>query len=203
MQQYAEEGVALKLGGAVLVNWDMVSALSTIVATVVTATIGLTALILSLNPEWIADTKLLKRVSKKGKLRDVCLSICLSRCGYLAVHSDLASCIIVKAKIGQLGLVDKSHLYVSDSYRSEVEELVSSGLLRNLEEGALTSATAGAYAEYQITGEWLRLSDKIESRLVRYQVGESLFSYPGAFIDEYCFRKGKLLVRSGYSMCLP
>ena len=187
----------------VLVNWDMVSALSTIAAAVATSTIGLTALFLSLNPEWIADIKLLKRISKEGKLRDVCLSICLSRCGYLTVHSDLAPCIIVKPSVGQLGLISKSHLYVSDSYRSEVEELVSSGLLKMLEEGSRASVTAGAYAGYQITGEWLRLSKRIENRLVRYQVGENLFSYQGAFIDEFASAKVNSLYTTDILCAFP
>lgn len=154
-----------------------------------TSAIGLAALVLSLNPEWIADKKLLKRIEKNGRLKDVCLSIYLSRCGNLVIESDLAPCIIVQSRVERMGFVSKSHLYVSDSYHSEVEELASSGLLRGLEKSAVASISTGAYAGYQITGEWIRLSEKMESRLVKYRVGESLFSHKGAFIDYYATNK--------------
>lgn len=158
-----------------MINWDMVSALSTIAAASITSAVGLTALVLSLNPEWIADRKLLKRIEKKGRLKDVCLSVCLSRCAILTIESDLMPCIIVESRVEQMGYVSKSHLYVSNSYHSEVEELVSSGLLKHLEDQVVSSISKQAIAGYQITGEWLRLSEKLEKRLVRYRVGESLF----------------------------
>ena len=182
---------AMRYGKAifVLANWAIIGALATIGAAVLTGTIALLSLVLSSNPEWIADRKLLKRLGKKGRIKDVCLSICLSRCSILIIESDMGHGIIVQNKVGKMGLVRKTHLFVTPSYQPEIEELVSSGLLRRLEDSVVSSYSSQAYAGYQITGEWIRLSEKIEDRLVRYRVGESLFSHEGTFTDLYAWKK--------------
>ena len=60
-----------------LADWDMFGALATIGAAVLTGTIASLSLVLSLNPEWIADRKLLKRLEKKaGSKMYVFLSVC-------------------------------------------------------------------------------------------------------------------------------
>ena len=107
----------------------------------------------------------------------------------MLIESDMGHGIIVQCEVGKMGIVRKTHLFVTPSYQPEVEELVSSGLLRRLEDSVVLSYSFQAYAGYQITGEWVRLSKKIEDRLVKYRVGESLFSHEGAFTDLYAWKK--------------
>ena len=172
-----------------LTDWDMIGALATIAGAVVTSTIGSLAIILSLNPEWIADKKLLRRIEKNRRLKDVCLSICISKCGVLVIEQDLTLCIVVQSRAERMGLIVKTHLRVAHGFHSEVEELLSIGLLRRLESDIVNQFSAQAFAGYEITGEWLRLSEKMEEHLIKYRVGESLFSQVGTFIDDYWMRK--------------
>ena len=146
-----------------MINWDMVGALSTIV----TGAVALFALLMSLNPEWIADKKLLNRVQRNRKLKDVCLSIILSRCGILVVESDLASCIKVEYRIEQLGWIQKTHLRVSQDYHPELIALESAGIVGRVEQQRVQQLSLNAFNGYQLTGEGNRFFDKAEKHLLK------------------------------------
>ena len=148
-------------------NWDMISALSTIVAALLTSTVGLFALFASLNPEWIVDKKLLKRIQRNRKLKDVCLSIVLSRCGVLVLESDTASCIMVKYRTDRNGWVQKTHLRISDSYQPELLALESAGILGRMEQQMVKQWSPNAFEGYQLAWEGIRFFDKIEKHLLK------------------------------------
>ena len=148
-------------------NWDMISALSTIVAALLTSTIGLFALFASLNPEWIVDKKLLKRIQRNRRLKDVCLSIVLSRCGVLVLESDTASCIMVKYRIDHNGWVRKTHLRISHSYQPELLALESAGILGRLEQQIVKQWSPNAFEGYQLAWQGIRFFDKIEKYLLK------------------------------------
>ena len=141
----------------------MVGALSTIV----TGAVALFALLMSLNPEWIADKKLLKRIQRNRKLKDVCLSIILSRCGILVVESDLASCIKVEYRVEQLGWIQKTHLRVSQDYHPELIALESAGIVGRVEQQTMKQLSPNAFDGYQLTGEGNRFLDKVEKHLLK------------------------------------
>ena len=148
-------------------NWDMISALSTIVAALLTSTVGLFALFASLNPEWIADKKLLKRIQRNRKLKDICLSIILSKCGVLVVESDMVPCIMVKYRIERGGWVEKTHLRISDSYQPELLALESTGILGRMEQHMTKQWSPNAFEGYQLAWEGIRFFDKIEKHLLK------------------------------------
>ena len=146
-----------------MINWDMVSALSTIM----TGAVAVFALLVSLNPEWIADKKLLRRIEKNRKLKDVCLSIILSRCGIFVIEYDSASCIIVKYRIEQLGWVRKTHLRVAHVYHPELAALESAGMVRRIEQQTVKQWSPDAFDGFQLTGEGNRFFDKVEKHLLK------------------------------------
>ena len=146
-----------------MINWDMVGALSTIV----TGAVAVSALLMSLNPEWIADKKLLRRIQKNRKLKDVCLSIILSRCGILVVESNIASCIKVEYRIEQLGMIQKTHLRVSQDYHPELIALESVGIVGRIEQERVQQLSPNVFNGYQLTGEGNRFFDKAEKHLLK------------------------------------
>ena len=145
-----------------MINWDMVGALSTIV----TGALGFFALFASLNPEWIADKKLLRRIQKNRKLKDICLSIVLSKCGVLVVESDMAPCIIVKHRIDRGGWMRKTHLRISDSYQPELLALESAGILGRMENMMTKQWSPDAFEGYQLAWEGVRFFDKVEKHIL-------------------------------------